>query len=154
MDKPRSPDGNGLPQPSSVKMRPYMVAVMFLVGCASSGELVPVAYEFLDHPSERRVEVVYRNDSTHAMCLLPEHWPNQAGKVMEGARFVQLVIGQQRFPIENFNTGYCPQGCETRVAPGHKISASISYDDFKLPTALETEPKSLDFSPVAYLCRR
>lgn len=154
MDKPRSPDGNGLPQPSSVKIHPYMMAVMFLVGCASNGELIPVAFEFLDHPSERRVEVVYQNDSKHAMCLLPEHWPNQAGKVMEGARSVQLVVGQQRFPIENFNTGYCPQGCETRVAPGHKISASISYDDFKLPTALEAEPKSLDFSPVAYRCRR
>jgi hypothetical protein len=62
------------------------------------------------------------------------------------------VVGQERFPIKDFNTGYCFQGCATRVAPGEQISAFIQYVDFGLPERLVNAQKSLEFSPLAFRC--
>ncbi len=130
------------------------IAILWLVsGCATQSALKPIKYDYVDVPAERRIEVTYRNFTGVAMCLLPEHWPNQAGKINQASDIVFLVVGQERFPIENFNTGYCPQGCATRVAPGEKISSSIPYADFSLPERLMDAPKALEFSPKAFACK-
>jgi len=130
------------------------IAILWLVsGCATQSALTPIKYEYVDVPAERRIEVTYRNLTGAAMCLLPEHWPNQAGKINQASDIVFLVVGQERFPIENFDTGYCPQGCATRVAPGEKISRSIPYADFSLPERLKDAPKTLEFSPKAFACK-
>lgn len=130
------------------------IAILVLVaGCATQSALTPIKYEYADVPAERRIEVAYRNTSGVTMCLLPEHWPNQAGKINQASDCVFLVVGQERFPIENFNTGYCPQGCATRVAPGQKVSSSIPYADFGLPERLKDAPKMLEFSPMAFACK-
>ena len=130
------------------------IAILVLVaGCATQSALKPIKYEYADVPAERRIEVAYRNTTGVTMCLLPEHWPNQAGKINQASDSVFLVVGQERFPIESFNTGYCPQGCATRVAPGEKVSSSIPYADFSLPERLKDAPKTLEFSPMAFACK-
>lgn len=129
-----------------------IVILWLVVGCATQSGLATVKYEYVDVPAERRIEVTYRNLTGVAMCLLPEHWPNQAGKINQASDIVFLVVGRERFPIDDFNTGYCPQGCATRVAPGEKISSSIHYADFGLPERLKDAPKALEFSPKAFSC--
>jgi hypothetical protein len=130
------------------------IAVLVLVaGCATQSALTPIKYEYADVPAERRIEVSYRNITEVTMCLLPEHWPNQAGKINQASDSVFLVVGQERFPIEKFNTGYCPQGCATRVAPGDRVCSSIPYEDFGLPERLKDAPKILEFSPMAFACK-
>lgn len=64
---------------------------------------------------------------------------------------VFLEIGGERFPMQRFNTGYCP-GCVSRVPPGQTITALISYSEFRLPPELYGEPKKLIFQPLAYRC--
>jgi hypothetical protein len=127
-------------------------AFLVILGCASRSALMPIKFEYRDDPGGRRVELTYLNSSRYAMCLLPEHWPNSAGKINQASDIVFLVVGQERFPIENFNTGYCPKGCATRVVPGAQVSASIAYADFGLPDRLINAEKSLEFSPVAFKC--
>src|SRR6266853_3851836 len=52
------------------------------------------------------------------MCLLAEYWPNLGGKINQDR--VHLVVDHERFPLKDFNSGYCPQGCSLRVAPGER----------------------------------
>ena len=122
-------------------------------GCASQPTLVRVDFEMRDKPADRQIEVVYQNAQKNPMCLLPEHWPNVAGKINQASDLVFLVVEGRRFPIENFNTGYCPKGCSTRVKPGEQQSARIAYADFGLPQELYGAPKRLEFAPMAYACR-
>jgi hypothetical protein len=88
------------------------------------------------------------------MCLNPEDWPNSAGKIDQGAGRVFLVVSDQRFPIEDFNTGYCVGGCPIYVEPREEIIGFIAYKDFNLPQALADKPKRLEFSPKAFPCAR
>lgn len=126
----------------------------FLVGCAASKTVsVPIRYQLVDHPSEGRIELIYRNESTNLMCISADYWPNTAGKLNQMRDRVFLVVDGQRFSIEDFNTGYCiGNTCAKRVDPGEQISSSIPYEDFELPDRLWNEPKTLEFSPQAYVC--
>jgi len=134
-------------------MRNYPAMLFLLMtGCASSTVMTPIHYQFLDNPAERRIDLMYQNTSTHTMCLLPEHWPNSGGKINQAGDRVQLVVDHQHFPLEDFNTGYCPQGYSLRVPSGEKVVAFILYSDFKLPDRLASEPKMLEFAPLAYQC--
>ncbi len=121
-------------------------------GCGNSWELVPADYVFKDWPSQGRVEVLFTNDTYGSLCLLPEHWPNQAGKINHASEDVFLLVAGERFPIEDFNTGYCPDGCALAVRPGETVSSSISYNDFRLPPDLWNEPKRLELPVVVYTC--
>jgi hypothetical protein len=105
----------------------------------------------VDHPEEARIELVYFNNTGKTLCLDDDDWPNLAGKLNQ-MRGVFLVVGTERFPIEFFNTGYCPGGCVRRVKPGETISGSIPYQDFELPERLRYEPKTLEFFPEAFVC--
>lgn len=136
-----------------MKQAAAIAIFVLLSGCATQSVLIPIKYEYVDVPAERRIQVTYHNTSRVTMCLLPEHWPNQAGKINQASDSVFLVVGQERFPIVDFNTGYCPQGCATRVAPGEKVSSSIPYADFGLPERLKDAPKTLEFSPTAFECK-
>ncbi|MES1263998.1 MAG: hypothetical protein ABUL69_06545 [Peristeroidobacter soli] len=113
---------------------------------------MPVEFSFADSPQNQSLELTYHNKTTRAMCLLPEHWPNQAGKINQGSDRMFLLVAGQRFPVKEFNTGYCGQGCAVSVAPGAKLSANVSYADFDLPEGLRNAPKSLEFSPMAFAC--
>jgi hypothetical protein len=135
-------------------MRRYLGIALLLSGCASTGEFRQIDYLVVDNPEKARLELSYRNESDKGMCLLPEHWPNAAGKINQASAYVRLIVGNESFPIEDFNTGYCPQGCATYVAPGEQVSAHIPYNDFHLPDRLTHESKRLEFSPKAFECRR
>jgi hypothetical protein len=66
---------------------------------------------------------------------------------------VFLVVGAERFPVEEFNTGVPMNGHPLRVPPGEEISGSIPYVDFDLPERLRYESKSLEYSARAWVCR-
>lgn len=133
--------------------RQLMTLALLLSGCTTTAALIPINYRMVDNPQKARIELSYRNESSQTMCLLPEHWPNAAGKINQASDLVHLKVGGERFAIEDFNTGYCPQGCATYVAPGEQIYAFIPYSAFDLPNRLFNEPKALEFSPKAFECR-
>ena len=130
-------------------------AALLVAGCTTSNRMISIEYRFFDIPEKRRIELKYENSHSNTVCLLPESWPNQGGKINQASEYVFLVIGGERFPLVDFNTGYCLEkdGCAIYVAPGEEISAYISYDDFNVPEDLINTKKSLDFSPVAFECR-
>ena len=135
-----------------VRLILVLVAAMGL-GCATSTEIFPIVYEFVDLPEQRRIELSYRNDRGVAVCLTPEFWPNHAGKIDQASDIIFLVVGDHRFPIEEFNTGYCP-GCAVRVEPGETVRATIVYESFGVPDALANKEKRLIFTPKASRCDR
>lgn len=135
-------------------MRAYLTAMALCVLIACATRIVPVRYEFIDRPDEVRIELLYRNQSSKTVCLSTEDWPILAGKLNHMGDRVFLVVAGEHFPIANFNTGYCVgNACAKRVAPGEQISGSIPYEDFDLLERLWSEPKKLEFSPQAYVCR-
>lgn len=131
-------------------MRSAILAAIWVMAGACSTTANPstlIDYRTIDKPGEQRLELRYQNDTDRTMCLLPEFWPNGRGT----GGFVR--VGSERFAIEDVDTGYCPQGCARRVAPGEEITGSIPYADFNLPERLWHEPKTLEFRPQAYVCR-
>lgn len=129
-------------------------ALCSLAACATRAVTVPVHYRLVDHPDERRIELLYRNESRKTVCLSAEQWPNKAGKLDQVGDRAILVVAGERFPVESFNAGYCfGDQCARRVAPGEQITGSISYTDFALPERLKSEPKVFEFFPTAYVCR-
>lgn len=137
-------------------MRTFVIAISlsFLVGCATRVVSVPIHFRLVDHPDESRIELFYRNNSKSTVCISADYWPNQAGKLNQMSDRVFLVVSGERFPIEDFNTGYCiGETCARRVEPGEQISGSIPYNDFGLPERLRNEPKTLEFSPIGFMCR-
>ena len=131
-----------------------VAALAAVVGCATTTtDLRPLTYSFEDQPSDRRVVVSYRNADRSGICVLPEHWPNQGGAIDQDGNRVFLHVAGRRFALRGFNTGYCPGGCATYVAPGGEISGRLAYADFQLPTDLEQSPKSLEFKALGYRCR-
>ena len=129
-----------------------LVAVMG-VGCVTSMSIFPIEYKLVDLPEERRIELSYRNDREDAVCLVPQFWPNQAGKIDNASDEVFLVVGDQRFAIEEFNTGYCP-ACYLRVEPAETVRATIGYNSFGIPDYLVNEEKRLEFTPMGARCGR
>ena len=97
--------------------------------------------------------VRYRNTGDSGVCVLPEHWPNRGGAIDQDGDRVFLHVAGRTFALRGFNTGYCPGGCATYVAPGGEISGRLAYADFQLPTDLEQSAKSLEFKPLGYRCR-
>ena len=138
-------------------MRNRLTAAILLLsfGCAPTIKFVPLDWRLVDHPEESRIELLWLNGTSKTVCLDAEAWPNQAGKMNQMSKSVFLVVGAERFPIEDFNTGYCPYGCTPLyVGPGEQISGSIPYRDFDLPERLRYEPKKLEFSPPhGWVCR-
>ena len=120
--------------------------------CASSWKPIPTEFVVKDKPSENRIEVLFTNETEELLCLLPEHWPNQAGKINQASDYVFLLVADRRFPIQDYDTGYCPEGCALVVRPGETVSSSIPYDDFHLPDDLRSEPKHLELPVTAYTC--
>ncbi len=127
--------------------------VWLTAGCAANAGLVYLQYQMTDDPSNQRIQIRYRNVTTAAMCLDPEQWPNKAGKINYGSRSVTLVVGNEKFSLEDFDTGYCQGPCPQRVSPGQEIVGYLAYADFKLPERLQLQPKVLLFRPQGYSCR-
>lgn len=123
-------------------------------GCATASQVFPLTYTYNDQPEHRRVEVRYRNTSPQGLCVLPEHWPNQGGKIDQDGDSVFLVVDKRRFPLRPFNTGYCPGGCTTYVPTRHEIVGYISYRDFDLPADMEAADKRLELPAHGFPCHQ
>ena len=122
------------------------------LGCATTSRLLPLGYTYSDKPEQQRIELRYRNTTLRGLCLLPEHWPNRGGKIDQDGDTAFLIVEGRRFPLQPFNTGYCPRGCETYVAPGQEIGGFLSYRDFGLPAELEGAQKTLEFTARGFYC--
>jgi hypothetical protein len=129
-----------------------MLTAALLVGCATVAASIPIQYIYSDAPSRAGIELSYVNRTNRTVCLSPSQWPNSAGKINQANR-VSLIVDGQRYPIEVFNTGYCFGGCPTYVEPGQRVRAFVPYRDFKLPPALASKSKQLEFSPSGYVCK-
>jgi hypothetical protein len=114
---------------------------------------VPIEYQYVDRPEKRRIELFFQNVQQTAVCLTADDWPNSAGKLDSMGGRVLLVVDDEIFPMENFNTGYCPKGCWLRVASGGEIDGFLTYKDFQLPERLVDAPKSLIFNPLGEECQ-
>lgn len=134
------------------KIAAFSITIL-ICGCTSSPHLFQVHYDFSDLVDQRKIEVSYTNNLRRTVCLLPEDWPNQAGKINQASQDVFLVVDDQRLPLKDFNTGYCPD-CPIRVAPGETTRAFIGYTDFAVPEALVDQKKELIFHPKGYTCSR
>ena len=110
-----------------------------------------VQYEFVDIPSEQRIEISFYNRLDQAVCFHSLYWPDRSGVMDLGSKGITIIIGQQRFTTDMTTPEYCP-GCAKVVAPGETLRVSIRYEAFHLPEALFNEKKSLEFFPMAYRC--
>ena len=131
------------------------LSLLLTLGCASGfhePDPVPINYRMRDIPVQHRIELIYRNDSTSDVCLSSGNWPNPAGNIDQASGYVFLKVGAMRFPIKEFNEGYCPGGCGVRVSPGEQLLAFIPYSAFGVPEDLVGEEKTLEFSPVGFKC--
>lgn len=133
-----------------------MLRIIFIfiviAGCATTYEPAQIAYQYNDNPELKRVDLFFRNETDTAICLTADDWPNASGELDSMGGRVFLNVDGKRFPIVNHNTGYCPSGCERRVAPGEEVSGFLLYQDFNLPAKLAYKPKVLDFTPNALTC--
>jgi hypothetical protein len=130
-----------------------IMALLGSIACASTGGAFSIKYECIDIPSEQRIEMRCSNDRGYTICLLPEFWPNAYGRIDAAPGSFVLVVGQQRFPIEKRNMGYCPK-CAEHVPPGKSTSASIPYASFHLPESLKNEKKHIEFVVKAFRCKQ
>lgn len=129
-----------------------LMASVMLISCASTATLFEVAPGSLDDPSSERIQIEYTNMSTRAVCLLPEFWPNDFGRMDHEEGSVFLTIRNQKFPLKSYNAGYCAAGCSRRVRTGESIKGYFSYSDFNVPRELYSEPKTLTYYPKGYPC--
>lgn len=125
---------------------------LLLAGCAPTAQLMSVTYQFEDDPVREEVRVLFQNTTGRRVCLTPEHWPNAAGWLNQSADRVAIIVDGRRFPIRDWNTGYCPRGCAIEVEPDQQVSASIPYSNFELPDDHKRSEKTLQFAPVASRC--
>jgi hypothetical protein len=125
-------------------------------GCATSSDLIPIDYQFLDYPEESRIELVYHNDTDESVCLEPEAWPDSEGRIAGAPQIIVLVIGKRGFPgtVEPGFWGHCDpvDACLIHVPPGEALSVSIPYSSFTIPAELHDMPKELDFATVGQRC--
>jgi hypothetical protein len=119
---------------------------------ASEGSF-PIKYEFVDIPSERRIEIRFNNTLDEAVCLDTDQWPGGGGVMQLGSQGMTLVIGSRRFRVDETTPEFCP-GCAHFVAPGQRLRASIPYAAFHLPEPLINESKILEFVPKGFRCKK
>ena len=133
----------------SILVTAFLTLACACVAKSERGEAV--AYEIIDDPDLKRIEIKIRNDSSKSICLLPESWPNSSGAIASNR--VILLVGENSFQIKPSNTGYCiADACATEVKPHETIESFFPYSSFDLPASLWFEKKSLRFTPIAYRC--
>lgn len=125
---------------------------LLLAGCAPTAQLMSVTYQFEDDPVREEVRLLFQNATGRRVCLTPENWPNAGGWLNQSADRIAIITDGRRFPIRDWNTGYCASGCALAVRPDEQVSASIPYSHFELPEDHKRSEKTLEFAPVAFRC--
>lgn len=117
-----------------------------------------IKYEFFDYPLEHRIELFFRNDLGHTVCLFESYWPIRAirGEAFFEGPGAELVVGDRHFPSTRYegSLDHCIGGCLEILDPNQEIRASIPYAVFQLPESLYNENKRIEFHPQAYFCER
>lgn len=133
-------------------MRSLLTSIFVLSACASSPAApFPLPYSWADEVESRTFQLTYTNRTDRTVCLAPDNWPNEAGKVDQASSILWVTIVGKKYHIEDFNTGYCPD-CAVRVRPGQQVAASLRYDDFSIPEELYQARKTLHFDAVGFTC--
>jgi hypothetical protein len=138
-------------------MNRYIILISLLVSCfacnAAPGVMsFQLAWTMADNPGQKRIEVQYRNSYDKDVCISEGAWPRGAGYVDAMSDSMLLVVGQRRFPIEDFQAGSCIGKCAIRVLPGESIRANIDYKRFGLPEELRFEGKALIYPLIGSFC--
>jgi hypothetical protein len=116
-------------------------------------QYVEIPWTMTDLADDRRIELSFVNESELPICLNPESWPNQSGKINEPGNDVALIVEGERFVMVQHNTGYCfGDDCTIRVAPGERVTGVLWYKDFKLPKRLWRSNKKLEFRSIGVAC--
>ncbi|MBP6011053.1 MAG: hypothetical protein KBA31_02395 [Alphaproteobacteria bacterium] len=139
-------------------MTRYIVLLFLLFGsfgcrAASDSDSFFLDWKMIDNPTLGRIDIEYRNFESRAVCIAHGAWPTKAGRVDAMGDSMFLSVGKTRFPIEEFQAGFCFGECKTRVPSGASIEVSIGYERFKLPEALRFEKKTLTYPLVGSFCR-
>lgn len=137
-----------------MKIAGILLASLMIVSCASAGAgmLFGIDVNVVDDPASERIRIEYTNESGGAVCLLPEFWPNDFGRMNHTPGSVYVTIGGEEFPLKSYNSGYCPGGCALRVGEGERATAFFTYDDFGIPPGLYSEQKDLTYRPRGSRC--
>jgi len=117
---------------------------------------IPVHLVLVDRPRHAKVEVKFVNNTRETLCIAEGEWPTEKGTLNYMGDRVALLVGNQRFPIRDFDTGYCDgrfDPCAYRIKPGATIKAFIPYREFNLPQQLWLRPKKMVYPLYAYVCR-
>jgi hypothetical protein len=131
----------------------FILMSLSLVGCAtlSSDTTFDIAYHLYDQPANKSIRLEYTNEAHKPICLTPENWPNSGGKINQASDRVWLEVEGSKYPIADFNTGYCI-ACATKIKPGDKIVGIMPYSEFSLPPNKYEAAKSLIFKPRGFFC--
>lgn len=127
-----------------------------VIGLGSAITYVPVRWVLIDRPKEARIEIQFFNDTPQTLCISEGDWPTPTGTLNFMGDRVALLVGAERFPIRDFDTGYCDAhygGCVVRVSPGKKIRGLIPYEEFKLPERLRHAKKKLVYPVQSFVCK-
>jgi len=136
----------------------FALAVLALCACASSAPLwraqdgIDYRVDVVDQPSDRRFELEFVSLADRPLCFSTESWPFR-GKVGWGSTQVAIAVGDQRYPIQDWNMGYCPGNeCASRVEARGRAHGYLSYDEF--PGApFDGREQSLQFNIGVYACQ-
>lgn len=134
------------------------VALLLCGGCVTSTQNQPeVDFSVEDLREMRALQLTLRNLLAEDICISRANWPNADGLIRSEGVVVSIVVGDFRYaqittsPYECFD--FDREGlCELRIPPGGKLTATIPYDNFRLPTAFWGSAKVLDYEPSYYPC--
>lgn len=134
-----------------------LLASLVLSCCASSSsataDFLLIEWRMVDNPARKVINLEYTNSLDKSVCMSVGDWPNRFGKVNQMSETTYLMVQQRRFPIRDFNTGYCVgEGCTIRVVSKMTIYAVIPYEEFDLPDELRYERKSLIYPVTGNFC--
>jgi len=144
-----------------MKSAPSIAATALAIWLASALTYVPVDWEMTDRPTTERVDLRFTNRTSDELCISVGDWPTPGGKLNYMRGRVALVVGDDHFPIDDFDTGYCdatyaPQleDCAVHVPPGKTITGFLTYSDFRLPERLRFSKKQLVYPLNAIVCEK
>lgn len=136
--------------------RPMIFGVALIAGCATTelGQSADIPYLYEDLIPMKAFGLTYKNETSKPMCLTPDNWPNDAGKLDQASSraWVEIKGTQSRYAIKDFNTGYCPQ-CAQRVRPGETVTGIIPYEEFLIPEKYQSAKKTLHFHAQGFVCK-
>ncbi len=124
-----------------------------LSACATSAyESMPLNYTYRDNTASKRIDLFYKNTSKEDVCLDPGQWPNKLGKIDAPSGYVFIIVDGIRYPMNDYNYGYCIGNCQTNIRPGEQSDRYLSYSDFNLPLELYEAKKQLEFPAKTTEC--